>query len=233
VQRSGGGGPCRPEPHPSWDVASRTDRGKRSRGLRRLIGWERKSYGTEPGVLIEHEPLGGFEEFYRAHFDMVVRATYVVVGDREEAFDIAQEAFARTWGRWGEVGERERPLLFTLAVARNLARSQLRRLIRGRHALSSVAHPDPEWEDDRTLTALAVRDVLRRLPTRQRWALVVSDLLGLPSEEAARVLGVRPSTVRVHLARARTRMREELAKVPERRILHRRRGPRVGGEQGG
>jgi RNA polymerase sigma-70 factor (ECF subfamily) len=194
---------------------------------------DRKSVGTEPGVLIEHEPSGGFEEFYRANFDMVVRATYVVVGDREEAFDIAQEAFARTWARWGAVGARERPLLFTLAVARNLARSQLRRLIRGRHALSSVAHPDPLWEDDRTLGALAVRDALSRLPGRQRWALVASDLLGLPSEEAARVLGVRPSTVRVHLARARTRMREELAKVGEGRILDRQRRPQGGGERDG
>jgi DNA-directed RNA polymerase specialized sigma24 family protein len=35
------------------------------------------------------------EAFYRAEFDHVVRAVYVIVGGRDEAFDITQEAFAR------------------------------------------------------------------------------------------------------------------------------------------
>ena len=48
------------------------------------------------------------------------------------------------------------------------------------------------------------------LTRAQRTALVLTDLLQMTSEEAGRVLGVRPSTVRVLAARGRTALRERM-----------------------
>jgi len=48
------------------------------------------------------------------------------------------------------------------------------------------------------------------LPTDQRAALVVTSLLGYPSEEAARILGIKPSTVRARATRARAALREAI-----------------------
>jgi len=56
----------------------------------------------------------------------------------------------------------------------------------------------------------AVIAALAPLTPRQRAAVVLMDVLGLSSEEAARALGVRPSTVRVLAGRGRERLRREM-----------------------
>jgi RNA polymerase sigma-70 factor (ECF subfamily) len=164
---------------------------------------------------------GAFEDFYRQQFAVIARAVYMTLADPEEARDIAQEAFVRTWERWDHIGRREAPLFFTLRVARNLATSRLRQAIRHRRLVASIA-PPPEMPPSLD-GAIAIREALRKLPPRQRWAVVLCDLLDLTSVEAAPIVGVSASTLRVHLARARSRLREALAegvplvRAPERR----------------
>jgi RNA polymerase sigma-70 factor, ECF subfamily len=155
----------------------------------------------------EAEP-SDFERFYVEQFGRVTRAAYLVLGSREEAFDVAQEAFARTWREWERVGRREEPLFFTLRVARNLSISRLRRwrTIACMPPLTVEAAPTTDQVEVR----VAVRSAIRDLPPRQRWAVVLSDLLDLSSEHAAKVVGVAPSTLRVHLARGRARLRRML-----------------------
>jgi RNA polymerase sigma-70 factor, ECF subfamily len=53
-----------------------------------------------------------------------------------------------------------------------------------------------------------VRHLLLEVTPRQRAALLVMDLLGYPSEEAARILSVRPSTVRALAAKGRQALRD-------------------------
>src|SRR6266480_2724746 len=65
--------------------------------------------------------------------------------------------------------------------------------------------------DDSIATAECRVDVVRalaKLTARQRAAVVLTDLVGLTSEEAGRALGIRPSTVRVLAARARSVLKE-------------------------
>jgi RNA polymerase sigma factor (sigma-70 family) len=67
--------------------------------------------------------------------------------------------------------------------------------------------PDPlQAVDDRDEVVRA----LGRLTARQRSALVLTDLLEMTSEDAARALGIRASTVRVLAARARTTLQGEI-----------------------
>jgi RNA polymerase sigma-70 factor (ECF subfamily) len=63
--------------------------------------------------------------------------------------------------------------------------------------------------DDR----VTISNALAKLTPKQRAAVVLTDLLGYPAEEAARMLGIRGSTVRSLSSTARTAMRsaEELA----------------------
>ncbi len=52
-----------------------------------------------------------------------------------------------------------------------------------------------------------VRQLLLRLTPRQRAALLLVDLLGYPSEQAARILRVRPGTVRTLATQGRRALR--------------------------
>jgi DNA-directed RNA polymerase specialized sigma24 family protein len=52
-----------------------------------------------------------------------------------------------------------------------------------------------------------VRQLLLEVTPRQRAALVLVDLLGYPSEEAARILRVHPSTVRALATKGRRALR--------------------------
>jgi RNA polymerase sigma-70 factor (ECF subfamily) len=51
---------------------------------------------------------------------------------------------------------------------------------------------------------------LMSLPPGQRQALVLTEWLGLDSAEAGRVLGIRPSSVRARIHRARVAFKEAL-----------------------
>lgn len=157
-------------------------------------------------------PEREFEAFYQQNFDAVVRAVSLVSGSTVDAFDTTQEAFARTWAHWPSVATSERPVLYTLAVARNVWKHDLRRALRFRRSLHLVAPEiDPSERDDSLDVRLAVEEAVRRLPGQQRWAVVLCDLVGLSSAEAAPIMRSSPSTVRVHLTRGRQRLRRSLS----------------------
>ncbi|MDQ1714252.1 MAG: hypothetical protein QOC60_197, partial [Frankiaceae bacterium] len=44
-----------------------------------------------------------FRDFYDAVAPHVLRQVFALTGDREEARDVAQEAFARAWLKWGRL----------------------------------------------------------------------------------------------------------------------------------
>jgi RNA polymerase sigma-70 factor (ECF subfamily) len=87
-----------------------------------------------------------------------------------------------------------------------------------RHAAAAgeaeVASRDPAGKVHERLDAVTVRRLVHRfaeeLPDRQREVFDLVDLQGLDAGEVARMIGVAPSTARVHLMRARRRLRELL-----------------------
>lgn len=147
-----------------------------------------------------------FDEFYMTSFARVAGTALGVVRSPEEARDIAQEAFLRTWLQWDRISASDIPILFTLRVARNLSRSALRRVrLFTKFAPLLAPRPDPPPEG-RELPDDLMR-ALHDLPDRQRWAVILSDYCDLQTDVAAKVIGVSPSTFRVHLARARAKLR--------------------------
>jgi RNA polymerase sigma factor (sigma-70 family) len=104
---------------------------------------------------------------------------------------------------------------FVFKVALNLARSHLRRAKRVR--VGDVPEVSgASWEatvEDRMLLDAA----LASLSPRQRAVVVLIDYQGFDAPAAAAVLGLRASTVRVHLARARAALGSELGSTVEER----------------
>lgn len=149
-----------------------------------------------------------FEAFYREELARVTRACVLVTLDRSQAEDIAAEAFARLWSHWGKIEDEDHAGGYVFKTAMRLCAK--RRL----GARREVPGQPPERSGVDELQRALVRDEvfasLATLPIRQRQCVVLRDWAGFPTDEVAVILGMRTSTVRVHLSRGRQALRRAL-----------------------
>jgi len=152
------------------------------------------------------EVTSSFGALYAARYRDVYAAMWLVTRNRYEAEEIAQDAFLKVLERWDRIRALEDPVGYVYTTAMNVWRSRARRAA---VAVRRATHAFPI--DDSIAAAERRVDVVRalaKLTARQRAAVVLTDLVGLTSEEAGRALGIRPSTVRVLAARARSVLKE-------------------------
>ena len=90
-----------------------------------------------------------FDEWCRAEWPRLVASLAMMCGDREQARELAAEAFARALARWPRVGAMESPGGWTYKVAVNLlrrmhgrAKTEQEVLLRMRSGTESVVLPD-------------------------------------------------------------------------------------------
>ena len=149
-----------------------------------------------------------FELFVDAESGRFHGALRLLTRNRAEAEDLMQDAFLKVWERWGHVRSLDDPTGYLYRTAMNLYRKRRRRAaVALRHAIRPRPQHDPldEVESrDMVLRALA------SLSPRQRMSLVLTDLLGYPSEEAGRLMGIKPTTVRVLVSQGRSALRTSL-----------------------
>ncbi len=151
---------------------------------------------TRPGI--------SFEEFFDGERPRLFATLVLIVGDRGIAEDLMQEAFVRALERWDRVLQHPDPTGYLYRTALNLVRQRRRRVLRAHSAEPQIAPTDAfAGVDDREDLFAA----LRRLTPRQRAALVLVGLLDLDAEQAGKVLGVRPGTVRSLASQGRAAFR--------------------------
>jgi RNA polymerase sigma factor (sigma-70 family) len=149
-----------------------------------------------------------FESFFQIEYEHLFRGLCLTLGDVHEAEEVAQEAFAIAWERWDRVAGMESPAGYVFRVAVNTSRRRFRRALFARKHVElpltqdQFARVDDEDEASRALTCL---------PHQQRSAIVLTSYLGYSSEEAAAILRIKASTVRVLTSRARSTLRAALA----------------------
>ena len=147
-----------------------------------------------------------------------------MVGGRDDAADITQEAFLRAWEKIRTL--RDAPFKSWLfQIAANLCYDHFRRGRRygvmpqdegaGRVATLGIATPDPQERAEASERNRLVRDSIRALDHEMRLAIVLRDINGLAYEEIANVLRVPLGTVKSRIARARAQVQEQLQRHPE------------------
>lgn len=158
-----------------------------------------------------------FAEFYRRARDECLRTVLVSVGDYDAAQELVDEAFARACASWRKVSRHPAPAAWVVRTALNVNVSRWRRRRRevavpdlGAVADLSTAHEAADSPVDPTIMA-----ALLRLPVRQRQVVALRLFLDLDTGRTAEVLGVAPSTVKAHLARALTALRDDLVPTQE------------------
>jgi RNA polymerase sigma-70 factor (ECF subfamily) len=133
---------------------------------------------------------------------MVFRTAYLITGDRTEAEDLAQEAFARAYEHWSTVSALDRPQAWLQRVVANLALSWRRRLaVRKRTHAEPVQHRQLDPVDHDLVSAV------RTLPPSQRVAIVLRFFADQSIEEVAATMRRRPGTVRALTAQGIARLR--------------------------
>ena len=170
--------------------------------------------------------LDAFEELVRRKRDRAFRLARRVVGQDEDARDVVQLAFLRVWRkvRGFRGGSEFDPWFHRIVV--NLAIDFVRRE-------SARRRSQADWAGEQTRigasgeqelpTGLRLQEVSRIfdelaacLPPRQRAIFALREIEGMNTDDVAKLMGIRSSTVRNHLFQARTTLRRALeARYPE------------------
>ena len=146
-----------------------------------------------------------FEAFFAQEQGHLFKALYFVTGNRADASELMQEAFLKLWERWDEIDQIEDPTAYLFRVALNGFRMRARAARRAaKRVMSMDTAVDPF---DEVNVREDVHRMLLELAPRQRAALVLLDLYGYGSPEAARIMGIRPSTVRALASQGRAVLR--------------------------
>lgn len=152
---------------------------------------------------------------------------YRITRNSEDSADLLQEAFIRAYQGLPRFREDAKFSTWFYRILVNLSRDWIRRRVRGRKLFCDF---QPRREDEETDapdipdTSLCprrqamnkelgelVEDAAGGLPSMQRMAFTMKYLEGMETEEISRILGCRPSTVKVHLFRSLAALRVKLA----------------------
>jgi RNA polymerase sigma-70 factor, ECF subfamily len=153
--------------------------------------------------------------------DRMMRAVWRIGRDPNDAEDAFQEALLTVWKRWDSIVTHPNPHALILHICINAAHDGLRRRVRQGKWIQEGAIP----ENIPDSSASAVQDmssaeqhgqVLRAiglLPKNQARAILMHAVEEVPYREIATALDCRESTVRKHVARARTKLRTLLSNL--------------------
>jgi RNA polymerase sigma-70 factor (ECF subfamily) len=148
-----------------------------------------------------------YAEFFRREFETLARTAYLVLHDQQWAEDVAQDAFSQLYLQWPKIREYDNPQAWVrrvgIRMAVRLARREETRRILTRQRPQRRPPGDIDRDIDRDLDLAAA---LRTLPAQQRAAVALHYYQDRSAEEVGELLGCSASTVRTHLARARTRL---------------------------
>jgi RNA polymerase sigma-70 factor (sigma-E family) len=142
-------------------------------------------------------PADQVTALYQAHALGLLRLAVIMLGERQAAEDVVQDAFLGLFRRWGSLHDPERALAYVRSSVFNGCRSVIRQRARSRQFTLT----DPDVESAEALVVLGeehreVLAALRRLPDRQREAVALRYCLDLPVGDVARAMGITEGTVK-------------------------------------
>ncbi|GAA3757863.1 SigE family RNA polymerase sigma factor [Salinactinospora qingdaonensis] len=151
-------------------------------------------------------------QLYSAHYRPLVRLATLLVRDAATAEEVVQDAFVAMHGAWRRLRDPNKALSYLRQSVVNRARSVLRhRAVVEKHAPKAL--PDAPSAEQGALGELertAVIQALRKLPSRQREAIVLRYYGDLSEAQIAEAMGISRGAVKSHTARGITALRSVL-----------------------
>jgi RNA polymerase sigma-70 factor (ECF subfamily) len=168
-----------------------------------------------------------FRQLVERHQNAIVGTVSKMLGSTSDSEDIAQQVFIRVWKHAKRYKPDNKFTTYLYTITRNLVYNETRRRSRKRTISTDqreddqhLQHPDEESsQPDAALLDTELREAIdaaiASLPENQRLAVVLRRYDNLPYEEIAVVLKTSVPSVKSLLFRARTTLRDSLAKYLE------------------
>jgi RNA polymerase sigma-70 factor, ECF subfamily len=182
----------------------------------------RSPSGQEEVVLVERARSGdreAFEELVRRHADRLYAVVLRFLGDPGDAEEATQETFLRAWRGIDRFRGRSEFFTWLYRIGLNEAkRLATRRPKAGRMAsLQDDPIPEaPDWSEapefrmGQNEVRKVLEDAIRDLPPEYRAAVILRDLEGLSTRDAAEVMELGEAAFKSRLHRARLAVRRAL-----------------------
>jgi RNA polymerase sigma-70 factor (ECF subfamily) len=188
---------------------------------------------VDESTLVRHAANGdvaAWEPLVLAHQQAVFRLSYLLLGDPDDAEDIAQETFLRAWKHLKRF-DPTRPLRpWLLSIASNLASNRRRSAGRYLSALMHAFRNEPasstsiEEKSARQMEASELWKAVQNLSMPDQQVIYLRYFLELSVAETAQALNVPEGTVKSRLSRALERLRgiiqQDFPVLAERREGH-------------
>jgi RNA polymerase sigma-70 factor (ECF subfamily) len=175
-------------------------------------------------VLTQRGDRRAFEELVERHKQKAYRIAFGFCRDREEAKDLSQEAFLKAFTHIGRFDGRSGFYTWFYRILVNVCLDYRRRAKRASaeefneavenqvEATHLVDHPaSPYQHAIAGQLSRRIGAALERLPAKQRTAFILKNNQGLSIKEIAETMETAEGTVKVHLHRAVTALRQSLA----------------------
>ena len=170
----------------------------------------------DEATLVRHAANGdaaAWEPLVLAHQEAVFRLSYLLLGDPDDAEDIAQETFLRAWNHLKRF-DPTRPLRpWLLSIASNLASNRRRSAGRYLAALTRAFRNEPissSGIEERSVRHLEANDLWKAVQTLSlpdQQIVYLRYFLEVSVAETAQVLHIAEGTVKSRLSRALERLR--------------------------
>ena len=165
-----------------------------------------------------------FEQLVLKHQNKVYTIAVHLVKDRDEAADLAQEAFMKAWQNLSSFHGESSFSTWMHRLTTNICLDYLRKQARRQAIATAVSLEDEDsgWvepadhsqDPQNKLEHLEMKDTLRQalaqLPEHHRQPLIMREISGLSYQEIAQALAVDLGTVKSRIARARLNLRKIL-----------------------
>jgi len=172
--------------------------------------------------IIENAKKGdqsAFQKIVDKYKTQVASIAYKMVGDYEDAKDISQIVFVKTYQNLDDFDTTKKLSTWLYRITINASIDFIRKHKKHKHELLDnifgevrEKKQDVEKLYQRSLINWAIKSSMEALNPRQKSVFVLRDLEGLDIKEVAQITGMPQATVRWYLHRARSKLRGELTK---------------------